>query len=200
MKIPRHLPEEDIVFLTSQVLPHGQVENIKYVVFVTPQGYFGLPTEADRIELGRAIGRLNNRLKGEVFFCLGPGRWGTSTPDLGVSIGYSDIYNTSALIELSGEGIGTDPEPSFGTHFFQDLLESSIYPLAINLDDEDMAFNKDFFYQTKNHLLEYLPESEDLEDVLRLIHVEDFRAGAHIHLIMDGEAGRAVAYLKEDLA
>ena len=198
VKIPSHLPEEDLVFITSQVLPHGQVEGIRKVVFVTPNGYFGLPSESARIELGRAIGHLNNRLKDEVFFCVGPGRWGTSTPDLGVSIGYSDIYNTRALIELSGKGVGTDPEPSFGTHFFQDLLEASIYPLAINLDEEDVVFNQDFFYKTPNHLLKYLPESEDLEDILRVIHVDDFRSDAHIHLIMDGEAGRAVAYLEED--
>lgn len=198
VRIPHGLPEEDIVFVSNQVLPHGQVEDITSVLFVTPEGYFGLPSEAARIELGRAIGRLNQSLKGKVFFCVGPGRWGTTTPDLGVSIGYSDIYNARALVEMSGKGVGTDPEPSFGTHFFQDLLEASIFPLAINLDDPEVLFNRSFFYKTPNHLLEYLPENEELLDVLRIINVEDFRPNAHIHLVMDGEAGRAVAYLKEN--
>ena len=200
VKIPANLPEEDIVFISNQVLPHGQVKDIRRVLFVTPEGYFGLPSETARIDLGRAIGRLNASLKKQVFICVGPGRWGTTTPDLGVSVGYSDIYNTRSLVELSGKGVGTDPEPSFGTHFFQDLLESSIFPLAINLDDPDALFRRPFFYKTPNHLLEYLPESEDLLDVLRIIHVEDYRPNAHIHMIMDGEAGRAVAYLKEDKA
>ena len=198
VEIPKHLPEEDILFATNQVLPHGQINNIRYVVFVTPEGYFGLPSEYARIQLGRAIGRLNARLSGEQFICIGPGRWGTSTPDLGVSIGYSDIYNTKALIELSGEGVGTAPEPSFGTHFFQDLLEASIYPLAINFDDEDMAFRREFFYQPQNQLLKFLPEEEDLLDTLRVIQVADYRPRHHMELIMDGEAGRAVAYLQED--
>ena len=74
------------------------------------------------------IGQLNAALKDEIFICVGPGRWGTSTPDLGVRVGYGDIYNTRALVELAGEGIGPAPEPSFGTHFFQDLVESNIYP------------------------------------------------------------------------
>ena len=126
--------------------------------------------------------------------------WGTSTPDLGVGVGYSDIYHARALVELSGEGVGTAPEPSFGTHFFQDLLESSIYPLAIFLDDEDVVFNREFFYQTRNRVLEYLPDAEVLEDALRVIRVKDYRPDHHIHLIMDGEAGRAVAFLREDLA
>jgi hypothetical protein len=117
---------------------------------------------------------------------------------LGISVGYSDIYNTRALIELSGEGVGTAPEPSFGTHFFQDLLEASIYPLAIYLDDEDVIFNRNLFYQSENCLLEYLPGAENLVDVLRLVRVSDYLPGHHIHLIMDGEAGRAVAYLEEE--
>ncbi|MGD2027073.1 MAG: PEP/pyruvate-binding domain-containing protein, partial [Anaerolineales bacterium] len=198
VKIPRNLPKGDIVFATSQVLPHGQVENIDYVLFVTPEGYFGLDDEDARVALERTIGRLNNILAEEVFISLGPGRWGTTTPDLGIRIGYSDIYNSRALIEISGEGVGTAPEPSFGTHFFQDLLESSIYPLAIYLDDEDVSFNQEFFYESPNHLLEFLPEAEDLVDVMRLIRVHDYRPGHYIHLIMDGEVGRAVAYLTEE--
>ena len=198
VKIPPNLPKEDIVFATSQVLPHGQVENIDYVLFVTPEGYFSLEDEDARVSLERSIGRLNKLLSEEVFISLGPGRWGTTTPDLGIRIGYSDIFNSRALIEISGEGVGSAPEPSFGTHFFQDLLESSIYPLAIYLDDDDVIFNQKFFYKSPNYLLEYLPEAKDLVDVLRLIRVSDFREGHHIHLIMDGEVGRAVAYFKED--
>ena len=56
------------------------------------------------------------------------------TPDF---MSYADIYNTRALVELSGEGVGPAPEPSYGTHFFQDLIESRIYPLAVHLDDHE---------------------------------------------------------------
>ena len=90
------------------------------------------------------------------------------------------------------------PDLSFGTHFFQDLLESSIYPLAIYLDDEDVSFNREFFYKAENCLLEYLPDAENLVDVVRLVRVNDYLPGHHIHLIMDGEAGRAVAFLEEE--
>ena len=92
------------------------------------------------------------------YICIGPGRWGTTNPDLGVTIGYGDIYNTCALVEITGKGLGPAPEPSFGTHFFQDLVESNIYPLAIYLDDEDAIFNRGFFYDTPNNLTAYLPK------------------------------------------
>ena len=200
VQIPKHLAQDKILFATSQVLPHGHVEDICFVLFVTPEGYFNLPSDSERVKLQRSISRLNLRLADETFICIGPGRWGTTTPDLGISVGYSDIYNTRALIELSGQGVGTAPEPSFGTHFFQDLLESSIYPLAIYLDDEDVIFNRNFFYKTENCLLEYLPDAESLTDVLHLVRVTDFQPGYHIHLVMDGEEGRAVAYLEEDHA
>ena len=152
-----HMPEkinpEDIVFSTHRMVPHGHVKDIRYVLFVPPEGYYALPTAAARSELGRAIGRMNEVLAGKIFICIGPGRWGTTNPDLGVHIGYSDIYNTRSLIELSGEGVGSAPDASFGTHFFQDLVEAKIYPLAIFLDDEDVVFNREFFYETPNSLL-----------------------------------------------
>ena len=197
-EIPKNIPKKDLIFKTTLVLPDGQITGINYVLFVTPKGYFSLPTHADRIALGRAVGQLNARLVDESFICLGPGRWGTTTPDLGVRVGYSDIYNTKALIELSGKGIGSAPEPSFGTHFFQDLLEANIYPLAIYLDHKDVIFNEKFFYKTPNRLLEFLPEAQELTDAIRLIRVSDFKSEHSIELIMNGETSQAVAFLKKE--
>ncbi|PWH14603.1 MAG: hypothetical protein DDG60_07570 [Anaerolineae bacterium] len=197
VRIPEELPQADIVFSTPRMVPHGIIERIRYVLFVTPEGYFHLPSVADRVRLERTIGQLNLALKGQNFICVGPGRWGTSTPDLGVHVGYGDIYNTRALVELSGREIGTSPEPSFGTHFFQDLMEAHIYPLAIYTDDPDVIFNRDFFYSTPNRLDEWIPNPDDtLKKTLRLIDVQDYRPGAVLELIMDDEEGRAVAYLK----
>jgi hypothetical protein len=164
---------------------------------VPAQDYFALPTSVARAELGRVIGLLNAAMKGEIFICVGPGRWGTSTPDLGLRIGYADIYNSRALIELTGEGIGPAPEASFGTHFFQDLVESNIYPLAIYLDDEDVVFNRDFFENTPNCLTRFLPDQSAWEASLRLIEVASFRPEHHIELVMDDQAGKSVAFLEK---
>lgn len=196
---PASLNPADIIFATQRVVPQGFVEKIQYVVFVSPEGYYSLPTEGARQEVGRAIGLLNKQLQGKTFICIGPGRWGTSNPDLGVLIGYADIYNTRALVELSGEGVGTAPEPSFGTHFFQDLVEAQIYPLAIPLDDETSVFNVNFFYHTPNRLRDFLPEARQpgwaLADSLRLIEVASFRRGTTMNLVMDDEKSRAAAFL-----
>jgi hypothetical protein len=196
--LPTDLADEDIVFATSRMAPEGRVSQIRYVIFVPPEGYYALPTPAARSALGRIIGLLNEALKKETFICVGPGRWGTTNPDLGVHIGYADIYNARALVELTGGGIGAAPEASFGTHFFQDLVESNIYPLAIYLDDEDATFNRDFFYASYNCLTQFLPDYAGSESALRLISVDRYRTGYHLELVMDNELGRCVAFLESE--
>jgi hypothetical protein len=198
-RLPQNLPDKDIIFSTPRMAPRGRISNIRYVLFVTPEGYFSLPTQAARAALVQAISRLNKALSRKRFICIGPGRWGTSNPDLGIHIGYGDIYNTRALVELAGEGIGSAPEASFGTHFFQDLVESEIYPLAIYLEDPGVIFSQKFFYHTPNALLDYLPEGSDLVDCLRLIPVAAYQPGYHLELVMDNDTdGRTVAYLAQD--
>jgi hypothetical protein len=188
----------DVIFETRRMVPHGKVTGIRWVLFVPPEGYFSLASPSERNRLERAISSLNTSMKDETFICVGPGRWGTSTPDLGVSIAYGDIYHTRALIELTGKGVGPDLEPSFGTHFFQDLMEAHIYPLNVNLDDRDAIFNRDFFYKTPNHLPNFLVADKILLRTLRLLKVDDFRPGHCLSLVMNDEAGKAIAFLHED--
>jgi len=199
VELPEDIAPRDIVFTTNRMVPEGYIGRIHYVLFVTPEGYFSLPTHAERIRLVQAIGRLNVALAGKTFICVGPGRWGTTNPDLGVPIKYGDVYNTRALVELAGSHIGAGmPEPSFGTHFFQDMVEARIYPLAIYLDDDDALFNRDFFYNSPSCLHEFLPEDVSLRDCLRLIRVSEYRPAHHLELVMDGNKSEAVAYLSPD--
>ncbi len=197
--IPEDLDEKNIIFSTRRMVPRGAVMGIRYVLFVPAEGYFSLTSPAERVRLERAIGELNKALKDETFICVGPGRWGTSTPDLGVHITYGDIYNTRALVEVSGLGVGSSPEPSFGTHFFQDLMEARIFPLAVFLDDKDAVFNRKFFYDTPNRLADWVEAADaPLAKCLRLIAVHDFHAGCHLNLVMDDDEGRAVGYLESE--
>jgi hypothetical protein len=196
--LPKELPESDTVFSSHFIVPQGYLPNIRHVIYIPPEKYFALPTEAARNAVGRVIGRLNNILEKKTFVCIGPGRWGTTNTDLGVFVGYADICNAGALIELTGTGIGSAPEPSLGTHFFQDLMEAQIYPVAIRLDDTNTNFNHDFFYNTPNRLGEYIDSESDQGDCLRLIEVASFKTGHHLDLVMDDEKGQAVAFLAPD--
>ncbi len=117
VSMPRNLDPEAVVFTTSFMVPQGAVNNIRRVLFVTPEGYFQLPTQALRSELRRVIAHLNRALDNKSFLCVGPGRWGTVNPDLGVFVSYTDINHSAALVELSGKGVGVAPDPPWAPIF-----------------------------------------------------------------------------------
>jgi hypothetical protein len=195
VEIPNNLNPEDVVFSSSIMVAGGWLEDINYVLFVPHEGYFSITSQSTRNKLERTIGKLNSALTGESFICVGPGRWGTSNPDLGVHVDYADIFNCKALVELSGQGIGLAPEPSLGTHFFQDLLEGEIYPLAAHIGEDE--FNRTFFYDTPNRLAEWLQVEPAMFNFLRLIRVNDYKDNHHLEIVMKGDRGRALAFLSE---
>lgn len=176
------------------MVPHGVINNISHVLFIPPAEFFKLQMN-ERFELARSIGKVNKALKGKTSIFIGPGRWGSTNADLGVPVNYSDIYNTRALIELSGKNIGADPEPSLGTHFFQDLLEAQIYPLAILLDDPQSVFQSAFFYHSPNSLVDLIPADEPLKERLRVIEVNKYRKNHSLRLVMNEEHSTAIGYL-----
>jgi hypothetical protein len=176
-KIPEHLPKEDILFSTHFMVPRGQLENIRHVLFVTPETYHALETDKARKDLGAVISKLNATLPEKSFICVGPGRWGSLNTDLGVYVCYSDVCRTRALVEVSGKGVGVAPEPSLGTHFFQDLMEAQIFPLAVNLDEPEATFNRDFFYKTPNSIGIWTSCAEETSQAVRLLAVTDYRPG-----------------------
>ncbi len=193
--LPTNISQEDKVFTASSLVSGGQVSNIRYVVYVPAKAYFAITDPQERYKLERAIGKLNAALQGETFVAIGPGRWGTSNPGLGVHIDYADVFNAKALIEYSGAGV-VDTEPSLGTHFFQDLLEGQIYPLAI--DSKKDYFNQSFFEDTPNALRQYLEADDALASRLKLIRVSDFRAEHHMQLTMDDSSGLGMGFLEQD--
>lgn len=194
VQLPPDLRREDTLFKTEFMIPQGKVEDIHYILYVSQKGYFALPSQELRSRLARTIGKLNNALKNECFICVGPGRWGSSNSDLGVPINYGDIYHTRALVELAGQGFGLPPEPSLGTHFFQDLLEAQIYPLAIPLDDPASYYDQQTFEKSPDHAGDWIEVPNELRSSLRLIKVTDLHKTARLDLVMDDSLGKAAAF------
>ncbi len=194
-KMPTNLTEKEVIFSSDFMVPRGKIDKINYVVYVKAKNYFALKSNTERVELARTIGRLNEALQKEKFICVGPGRWGSSNADLGVPIAYGDIYHSKALVEMAGENLGLPPEPSLGTHFFQDLLEAQIYPLALQLDDPKTMFNREFFDEQPNHLNEWIAADEQDEQCLQLLAVGDFAPGKTLSILMNDDVGKVLAYI-----
>ena len=190
---PAEIPDGDRLLVAQGMMPDGQVNGIRYLVLIPPQAYAALPAEADRRQLAQVIGRLNRRLAGETFLLLGPGRWGSTHPELGIPVTYADIYNTRALVELSADVAA--PEPSYGTHFFHDLLEAQIYPLAAALQDPATHFGAEFFSSAQNALSSLLPDDASWARSIQVIDLEQAPGARRAALALDGERGTAILYL-----
>ncbi|MDY6878066.1 MAG: PEP/pyruvate-binding domain-containing protein [Chloroflexota bacterium] len=196
LRIPDDVPPEDVVFLARRMVPHGRVERIRYVAYIDPAQYARVPDYATRFELARVIGRLNKRLENECFILMGPGRWGTLNVELGLKVTYADIYNARALIEIAQSQADDTLEVSYGTHFFQDLVEARIYPLPLYPGAPDTVFNRAFFDQAVNVLEKLLPADAQYAPFIKVIDVLSLTGERYLELVMDSEQDEALAYLK----
>lgn len=195
VQIPEDIPDEDMIFTARQQVPHGCVDNIQKIIYIDPRAYAHIPQPQTRLEIGEVIGRLNQALGEQNFILMGPGRWGTSNIQLGVKVTYADIYNTKVLIEVAFAAGGTVPEVSYGTHFFQDLVEAQIFPLPLYPDDPETVFDEDFLASAPNQLASILPADERYAPYVKVIDVPAVSNGRMLTIIMNSEVDRAVGFL-----
>jgi hypothetical protein len=196
--IPGWIPEKRKLFSASKYVTNGAVTGVRYAVYVDPENYARLPSHADMAAVADAVSRLNTLLPRRSFILMGPGRWGSRGDiTLGVGVTYSGINHTQMLIEVARRKGSYVPDLSFGTHFFQDLVEAKIRYLALFPDEEGNLFNEAFFRGAPNILPTVLPDYAHLEHVVRVIDVPQASAGCEIHVLMDGEKDQALGFLAE---
>jgi pyruvate,water dikinase len=194
--IPQDLPRDKVLFLADRFVSNGRVPDITHIVYVDADGYRQLPDHATMRDVGRAVGRLNKLLPKRQFILVGPGRWGSRGDiRLGVPVTYADINNTAMLVEVARQRGNYLPELSFGTHFFQDLVEASIRYLPLYPDVPGAAFNEAFFRRSRNILRELLPDFLHLQDTLRVIDVPSETGGLVLRVLMNADLDRAVGFL-----
>ncbi|MEZ4769559.1 MAG: PEP/pyruvate-binding domain-containing protein [Caldilineales bacterium] len=196
VEIPTSVPDGDVLFTASDLIPNGVVERLRYIVYVDPHQYSRLAPPSEKLEVARVIGRLNRALEGERFILVGPGRWGSSNLDLGVKVTYADVFNTSVLIELGYDHGSGAPEVSYGTHFFQDLVEARIFPLAVFPEQPETTFNRRFLAEAANKLAERSPADAALDGVVKVIDVAEARGGQLLEVVMSGDQEQALAYFR----
>lgn len=196
--IPVNIPRDQIIFSANRYVSNASLFNITHLVYVNPQKYSELSSHQELLEVGRAVGRLNHVLPKRGFILMGPGRWGSRGDiRLGVSVTYSDINNTSMLIEIARAQKDYSPEPSFGTHFFQDLVEAGIRYLPLYPDDAGIIFNEEFLTSSQNILSDILPEFAHFKDVLKVIDISQATEGQVLQIRMNADQGKALAFLTE---
>ena len=162
----------EIIFQTRGTFMGGDFsQTVQRVVYVQPEKYIKLSV-SDKYQVARLIGRLNRLSKsdsGSAMMLVGPGRWGTSTPSLGVPVSFAEICNATVLVELAGEKEGFMPELSFGTHFFQDLVEAQILYVALYPLRQGTIVNLHALELAPNMLGQLLPEYREWEPVVKVV-------------------------------
>ncbi|MBN2200090.1 MAG: PEP/pyruvate-binding domain-containing protein [Candidatus Aminicenantes bacterium] len=195
MEIPADLPSDSVLFTANRFVSNGRVADITHIVYIDPDRYGEIAALSDLAAVGLIVGKLNTILPRRRFILMGPGRWGSRGDiKLGVRVTYSDISNAAMLIEVARKKGHYVPDVSFGTHFFQDLVESGIRYLPLYPDDPQVQFNDQFLKSAPNILLQILPAHKKLADAVRLIDVARTTGGKTLQVLMNADREKAIAY------
>lgn len=191
--VPRDVPQDRVLFRTRRFVSNGRVPDITHLVYVDGDAYLALESRQMMLDVGRAVGRLNVLLPRRQFVLIGPGRWGSRGDiRLGVHVTYSDINNAAMLMEVAARRGSYVPEVSFGTHFFQDLVEASIRYLPIFPDDPGVIWNEAFLTRSPNLLATLAPEYAQLAPCLHAIDVRRATGGMILRILMNAETEEAL--------
>ncbi len=174
VEIPEKIARDRLFFRSSGHFMGGNLaEMIDWVIWVDATEYLHL-SQPDRYEVSRMVGELNRIIgarKDNRIMLLGPGRWGTSTPSLGVPISFARINNLTALVEVAFPAGNLMPELSYGSHFFQDLIEADIFYLALFPDSQECDFNEAWLQRQENSLALLNEEYAYFSRVIKVVQV-----------------------------
>ena len=179
MELPEDVDREKILFeCRGSSMGLSRYEKLDIIVTVDPVNYYNMPYR-DKYKAAKAVGSVNWKMRGKnkKMLLMTPGRLGTSSPELGVPAVFSDISEYASICEVSDSRAGYNPELSYGSHFFQDLVEAGILYNAIFENERTIVYNPELLKDCKNLLCDYDPKFEELEDIVRVCDVSemDFR-------------------------
>lgn len=131
-------PDHALIY-GEQALGIGRMNDISDIVYVKTPMFDSLATE----KIADELLALNARMRDEqrTYILVGPGRWGSSDPFLGVPVKWTHISEAKVIVECGIERF--DVEPSQGTHFFQNVTSLGVGYLTINPFRGDGIFRED---------------------------------------------------------
>ena len=189
-------PAKTLLKTRGPVIGNSIVTEVDRVIFIVPDQYSRLPNQA-RYSVARLIGKLTHleeQGRAKVIALLGPGRWATTSPSLGVPVSIGEINTVTVICEIAKMHNDLYPDVSLGTHFFNDLVEMDMLYLAVYPDKKDYILNEDFLLNSQNKLEILYPEGKMLAGVVRVIDSSpDFK----IRLIANCITQDCICYIVE---
>ncbi|MHA2433948.1 MAG: PEP/pyruvate-binding domain-containing protein [Candidatus Thorarchaeota archaeon] len=175
IRLPEDVPMEKTIFRAERIMGNGIKRRLRYIVFVPHETYDFQKGYA----VAREVGKVNSTLENKNYILIGPGRWATQNPELGIPVRYAEISNASVIVEVSYKHFS--PELSYGTHFFGDMLATNILYIPLWLE-RGGYLNEEILVGSRNHW-----DSE----LVRLIEIPQ-----GIDVFADGESHTAIAMIR----
>ncbi len=197
VKDPGHIAQENLILKThGPIIGTSKHLPVDVIIFVVPSVYGSL-SERNKYAVAELVGRIMKApgMKTKAIMLLGPGRWGTTTPSLGVPIQFADIRNVSVLCEIAEMHDGLVPDVSLGTHFFNDLIEFDILYLAVYPDKPDTIINRQFLNEAKNGLADLFPGDEKWLNTVKVIDFSDTGNGAQAYINVNSIDQKGLLYV-----
>ncbi len=174
VELPKNIDRSNIIIKTKgPVIGNSIATQINRIIYVNSATYSSLSNN-DRYSTARIIGKItaDKNSSDKKIALIGPGRWGTTSPSLGVPVTFKEISSVSVICEIAEMHEGLVPDVSLGTHFFNDLVEMDILYLAVYPDKNEYIINRDFFLDNENKLSEILPEEKKWENIIKVIDAD----------------------------
>jgi hypothetical protein len=181
------------------VIGQSRLIDLDLFIYVVPEVYGYLPIQ-QRHEVARLIGEINRatavRGIGSIML-LGPGRWGTSSPSLGIPVSFADIDRVSALCEIVAMREDLVPDVSLGTHFLSELVEMDMLYLALFPKQGENYICSEFFEESPSVLLDLVPSAEKWRDGVKVIDPRNSTVdGAPAKLSADAVEQKVICYFE----
>ncbi|MCP4603694.1 MAG: phosphoenolpyruvate synthase [Proteobacteria bacterium] len=193
VNVPSDIAKDRILFEIAGNFMGGNIsQSIKRIVYIDPKEYSKL-TMSERYDIARIIGKINSQIGDRVktpTMLLGPGRWGTTTPAMGVPVSFHEISNIAVIGEIEFTSGNLIPELSFGTHFFHDLVETGIFYLALFAEKEDSYFSHSMLSKMTNIFDNLVSNSAKYCDVINVYDTSD----EELKIISDVMSQRLICY------
>jgi len=168
----KDLSRDSLLCLSAQALGNGAHRDISDLIYVVPESFDPLKTR----EIAEEIGELNARLlaEGRPYIIIGPGRWGSSDPLLGIPVKWHHISGSRIIIEAVYGDFVVDP--SYGTHFFHNVTSLGIGYFTIHETGPEAFINWE-------KIKSAVPLAE-------LPHIRHLRFERPLDIRIDGSEGR----------
>jgi hypothetical protein len=199
--LPRVEIEEDarIIEARGAVIGRSRLMDVDLYIYVVPEVYGHLPIQ-QRYEVARLLGDINHATAergAENIMLIGPGRWGTSSPSLGIPVSFTDINRVSALCEIVAMREDLVPDVSLGTHFLSELVEMDMLYLALFPKQGENYIRTEFFEKSPSLLLDLVPSAEKWQDAVKVIDPRNSTAdGAPAKLSADAVEQKVICYFE----